>query len=408
MSTYSILSKTKNKTIKNNIRTQLHTVTNYIQNLEQFCDVKSYSEVYKIQCFLESELQKYNNTINIISAPKKEFLDIIEDSKDIVANNKQGVVRLVTLNVKYGNMNKKVKAILKFGKGYHKEIEAVLHEVTIGYFLNKLRLSGNMNFMYIYTPFYCSIGKEICQNPKIDKLTTCAFFEYINGKSISDYIKENCRQNITAINSTFIKVFFQVILALADAQAFCKFVHYDLHDENVLTLQLKKPIDVVYKHIGYILKEVDYMPVIIDFGNAIVQSPKDSSVFLGPFTDESVKVKYFEDLAYSKNPFLSCYDVFHFSMMSLYSISRCKNETKEDIEKVWKILMSFFIFRINQPNVKVSSSCKKYLTSQTFTSDSLYYRLKVSDRDLVDIDIKHYLSYLIQIINPVNLEKVEN
>jgi hypothetical protein len=114
MSTYSILSKTKNKTIKNNIRTQLHTVTNYIQNLEQFCDVKSYSEVYKIQCFLESELQKYNNTINIISAPKKEFLDIIEDSKDIVANNKQGVVRLVTLNVKYVNMNKKVKAILKF------------------------------------------------------------------------------------------------------------------------------------------------------------------------------------------------------------------------------------------------------------------------------------------------------
>jgi serine/threonine protein kinase len=398
-----IISRTKNKTIKNNIRNQLHVVTNYIQNLEDLCEIKGYNEVYKIQCFLETVLQQYNNTINIIPSPDKDFLKIIVDSKDIVANNKQGVVRLVTIDMN----RKKVKAILKFGKEYHKDIESVLHEVTIGYFLNKLRLTNNLNFMYVYTPFYCSVGKQICQSPKLDKLTTCAFFEYINGKSISDYMKENCRRNITAINSTFIKLFFQVVLALADAQAYCKFVHYDLHDENVLTVDLKKPIDVEYKHIGYKLKDVSFIPVIIDYGNAVVQSPKDNSIFMGPFTDESIKIKYFEDLAYSKNPFLSCYDVFHFSMMSLYSISRCRNETTEDIEKIWKILMSFFKFRIEQSNIKVSASCRKYLTSQTFTTESLYYRLKVSDKDLVDIDIKHYLQYLIQIINPTNLEKIE-
>ena len=48
----------------------------------------------------------------------------------------------------------------------------------------------------------------------------------------------------------------------------------------------------------------------------------------------------------------------------------------------------------------------QYLTNQSFTSESLYYRLKIQDKDLVDIDIKHYLQYLIQIINPVNLEKL--
>ena len=398
----SILSKTKNKSIINNIRTQLHSVTNYIQKLDDVCSNKEYNIVYEIQCFLEQELEKYNSSINIISSPNKEFLSIIADSKEIKANNKQGVVKLVTILMK----RKKIKAILKYGKGYHKDIESILHEVTIGYFLNDLRKTGNINFMYVYTPFYCSVGKQICTNQKIDKLTTCAFLEYIEGKSISDYMKHNCRQNITIINSTFIILFFQVVLALADAQAYCKFIHYDLHDENVLTLKLKSPIDITYKHIGYTLHDVDFIPCIIDYGNSIVQSPKDHSIFLGPFTYEKIKLKYFEDLAYSKDPFLSCYDVFHFSMMSLYSISRCDNETKEDIEKIWKIMMSFFIFRVQQ-GIPVSNSCKKYLTNQKFTSDSLYYRLKVQDKELVNVDIKLYLQYLIQIINPTNLEKIE-
>jgi len=398
----TILTKSKNKSIINNIRSQLHSVTTYIQNLDNICEEKEYNSVYEIQCFLEQELEKYNSSINIISSPNKEFLNIIVDSKEIKANNKQGIVKLVTILMK----RKKIKAILKYGKGYHKDIESILHEVTIGYFLNHLRKNGNINFMYVFTPFYCSVGKQICTNQKIDKLTTCAFFEYIPGKSISDYMKDNCRQNITAINSTFIKLFFQVILALADAQAYCKFIHYDLHDENVLTMKLKTPIDITYKHIGYKLYDIDFLPCIIDYGNSIVQSPKDHSIFLGPFTDEKIKLKYFEDLAYSKDPFLSCYDVFHFSMMSLYSISRCDNETKEDIEKIWKIMMSFFIFRVQQ-GIPVSNSCKKYLTNQKFTSDSLYYRLKVQDKELVNVDIKLYLQYLIQIINPTNLEKIE-
>jgi serine/threonine protein kinase len=398
----TILSKTKNKSIINNIRNQLHSVTNYIQNLDDICNSKEYNIVYEIQCFLEQELEKYNTSINIISSPNKEFLNIIVDSKEIKANNKQGVVKLVTMLMK----KKKIKAILKYGKGYHKDIESILHEVTIGYFLNHLRKSGNINFMYVYTPFYCSVGKQICTIQKINKLTTCAFFEYINGKSISEYMKDNCRQNITAINSTFIKLFFQVVLALADAQAYCKFIHYDLHDENIITMKLKSPVNITYKYIGYVLNDIDFLPCIIDYGNSIVQSPKDHSVFLGPFTDEKIKLKYFEDLAYSKDPFLSCYDIFHFSMMSLYSISRCDHETKEDIEKIWKIMMSFFIFRVQQ-GIPVSASCKKYLTSQKFTSDSLYYRLKVQDKELVNVDIKLYLQYLIQIINPTNLEKIE-
>ena len=56
---------------------------------------------------IEQELEKYNSSINIISSPNKEFLNIIVDSKEIKANNKQGVVKLVTILMK----RKKIKAI---------------------------------------------------------------------------------------------------------------------------------------------------------------------------------------------------------------------------------------------------------------------------------------------------------
>jgi len=402
MSKTSILH-TKNKTIKNNLRLQLNSVSNYIQKLDYICDENSYEETYKVQCFLEKELEKYNTSFNLISSPKKQFLDIIIDSKQIGEDSEQGVVQLVTIKM---DKNKKVKAILKYGKGFHKDVESVLHEVTVGYFLNNLRKNGNINFMYVYTPFYCSVGKQMCTSTSVNKLTTCAFFEFIQGRSVRQFMKDTCRNNIRILHTDFIKIFLQVILALADAQAYCKFIHYDLHSENVIISETNKPKNIIYKHIGYQLKNVTQIPVIIDFGNSIVTSPTDRNVFLGPFTDKSMKIKYFEDLAYTKDPFLSCYDVFHFAMMCLYSIARCDTEKIEDIEKVWKIMMSFFIVRMQTENIKVSSTCKKYLTSQKFTSESLYYRLKVQDKELVNIDIKQYILYLIKVIQPNNLESI--
>lgn len=383
------------KDIKNNIRNQIQSVTNYIQKTHEECPIIHYEDIYKIQCFLQDKLEEHNKTINLISSPDKYFLDIIVNSKELSQNNKQGVVKIVTINMN----NKYIKTVLKYGKDYHKSIEAILHEVSIGYFLNNLRLSGNINFMYVYTPFYCSVGKDICLNTKIENLTTCAFFEYVDGISVAQYMKNNCDNNITILNTTYIKIFLQLVLALADAQSFCNFVHYDLHDENIMLKKIKTPVNMVYKHIGYKLSNVDFYPCIIDYGNAIVKS--NNNYFL-PFTHSTVKIKYFEDLSYNKDPFLSCYDIFHFSMMSLYTISRCEKEKKEDIQKIWKIIMSFFIVRAE--SLDISVSCKKYLTKQTFTSDALFYRLKVKDKELVNIDIKHYLNYLIKIINPDNLE----
>ncbi len=398
--------QSKNKTIKNNIRTQLNSVSNYIQKLDEVCDKDSYEEVYKIQCFLEEQLEKHNRNMNLISSPTQKFLDIIIDSKIIGEDSEQGVVQIVTIKMNDKNKVKKVKAILKYAKGFHKDVETVLHEVTVGYFLNHLRKDGNLNFMYVYTPFYCSVGKELCTSTNVNKLTTCAFFEFIQGKSIRQTMKENCRNNVGVMNTEFIKIFLQIVLALADAQAYCKFVHYDLHSENVIIHTSEEPKTITYKHIGYKLKNVKQIPIIIDYGNSVVTSPTDKNVYLGPFTDKNSKIKYFEDLAYTKEPFLSCYDVFHLAMMSLYSIVRCETEEVEDVKKIWNILMSFFVARVQSGNVNVSSSCKKYLLSQTFTSDGLYYRLKVQDKELVNIDIKQYILYLIKIIQPNNLDKI--
>jgi hypothetical protein len=398
----SIKNLISNKLNKKNIQVQLHEIHSYLNDLELFCNGSQYEDVYKIQCYLENELQKYNNSTNIISNPIKDFTSIIIDNIPLKANNKQGIVSIVTFKYK----NKKIQAILKYGKGIHKDIETILHETSTGFFLNHLRYTGNLNFMYVYTPFYCSVGKKICATQQKDKLTTCAFFELIKGKSFSDGIESYCNKSTSYDKiKLFINLFLQVILALADAQAFCKFIHYDLHDENILVTKSKQPETIIYKYIGLKLKNVTYIPVIIDYGNSIVQSPINKEEYLHPFTDDDkIKVKYFEDLVYTKKPFLSCYDVFHFAMMCLTTMAKCENNSKDDIKIVWKILMSFFINRLNI--ITVSNKCKTYLLKQNFTFNGLYYRLHVSDKELVDISINKYLEYLISIVKPSNLSGI--
>ncbi len=388
-----------NKINKDNIEVQLHDVYQYLNDLNIDCIHKQYTDIYTIQCFLSSKLKEHNTNTNLISMPTKDFPDLFHTIIPIGSKSKQGDVFLVTFKHK----QKYIPVILKYGKDESRELEIVLHEVSIGFFLNHLRADGNINFMYTYTPFYCSTGKKMCTSTKLNNVTTCAFFEYIKGDNVSNTFKKMCKQQKDSI-SLFIPLYLQIALALADAQAWCKYMHYDLHDENIMIVENKKPVDITYKHIGYKLKDVEHTGVIIDYGNSILLSPTDKTLFIHPFIDAKIKLKYFEDLAYTKNPFISCYDIFHFCMMCLSTLASCNDIATDSIKKCWKICMTFFIHRLQ--HVTVSKECKDYLTKQRYTPNHLYYRLSIEDKELVNIDLRHYLEYLIHIIQPSNLIRI--
>ncbi len=412
---------TYNKQAKHNIKSQLRYITNYLDDIDNLCDNKSFQMIHKIQCYIQSKLELYNTASSLISEPSKDFPNIILEYKKLGKKNQQGTVYRVTIEL---DSNKKVYAILKYGKGYHRTIETVLHEVAVGFMLNNLRENGNLNFMYSYAPFYCSTGKDLCSSNVKTKVTTCAFFEYVSGFTLSDFIKQYINQDEEATVEMFIKLLFQVSLALSDAQKLCKFIHYDLHDENILITYNETPVDLTYKYAKYKLTNVNYVVTIIDYGNSVVENKNipqiqplldiinsdsskngDKTLFMTPFTDSQVKIKYFEELAYSKEPYIGCYDIFHLSMMCMSSMVANENISMNVIQKVWKILMTFFINRLS--SVNVSQKCKKFLTEQKFTFESLYYRLKLSDKELVDISMQNYVEYLNAILELPNFSELE-
>jgi serine/threonine protein kinase len=391
-----------NKLTKSNIKSQLRFINDYIDDLDNLCNISKFQVIHKIQCYLQSQLEKYNSSPSLISEPSKDFPQIILNYKELGIKSKQGVVFQVKLKVP---SLKTVYAILKYGKGYHRTMETVLHEIYVGFVLNHLRETGNINFMYAYAPFYCSTGKELCATSSKSKVTTCGFFEYVPGVTLSDFIKKYINRDEDATIELFVKLFFQVALALCDAQNWCKFIHYDLHDENILIKFNPTPIEIIYKYAGYKLTNVDYSITIIDYGNSIIENKNkvvletnDDSIsdsnshFLTPFTDTKVKVKYFEELAYTKEPYIGCYDIFHLAMMCFTSMSLNETLSKTTLQKVWKILMTFFIIRLE--SVKVSEKCKRFLNAQTFEYDDLYYRLQIADKEIVNISIQNYIEYL--------------
>lgn len=386
------------KSAKRNIVYQLDILKDYLKDLECDCLEKKYFYNYQLQCLLQDSLQKYNKTDNLVSSPTKDFPELIVKSKEISGKNVHGVVSIVTIKLKdnYYDM------VLKYGKHEDKDLETVLHEVSVGFVLNHLRSTGNINFMYVYNAFYCSVGKKICSTSK--DTTTCAFFELVKGKSIAALIKERF---IFDHFNHFLELFLQIVLALCDAQVYCKFIHYDLHDENILISKLDKPETITYQYAGYKLNDVKYIATIIDYGNSIVQSFIDKKLYLHAFLESKVKVKHFEDVAFTKDPYVGCYDVFYLSMMILSTMAdNVKTEQdKKELQHLWKICMSFFIKRYNTIGCKITQECKTYFYKQSFTSDSLYYRPQVNDKELFNVDIKEYLQYIIDLLKPTNLKR---
>jgi hypothetical protein len=87
--------------------------------------------------------------------------------------------------------------------------------------------------------------------------------EYIEGKTLKDYIIENCTV------SELKQIFVMLCLALIVAQEKCGFVHYDLYPWNIVIKKLPKRQKITYQlKTDIITIETDIIPIIIDYGRS--------------------------------------------------------------------------------------------------------------------------------------------
>lgn len=154
------------------------------------------------------------------------------------------------------------------------------HEAYVGKMLNGLR-KYTPCFMYTYGISKCSTvisrGKEIvnwCNPSSYGKGVNYLVLENIrNAKSANDFFTDICYGQIIITMEEVVNLLLLLFNGLQLAYNKLRFIHTDLHGDNVMIRTYDQPIAVPFYDndnnvIGYI--STKYVPYVIDFGRATI------------------------------------------------------------------------------------------------------------------------------------------
>lgn len=170
----------------------------------------------------------------------------------------------------------------------------IMKEYFIGTELNKFR---NPVFVHTYALYKCNTIVEylkdpinFCQNTKNNALD----LQVLNGTPSRKF-------NHTP--DGFNKVLLIILSALEQTKSI-GFTHYDLHDENVFIINKYGSYQLSFKNTYYI--DVDYFPIIIDYGFARAET-QYGSIYKTEFEDYNIIDKY-----------RPMYDFYKYMMFSVF------------------------------------------------------------------------------------------
>jgi len=208
--------------------------------------------------------------------------------------------------------------VVKSPKRQESQENSLLHEYFIGvYGTNQLK-SIIPTFVYVFGTFTCSppyidnyayLGDNKPLSPDEDRtaLTYCqnddnqvnyVMYENVPGISLQVFVQ-------TCSPEEYLSIIIQILIALHIANQTVQFGHNDLHDQNVLVVELPEAISIRYKDI-YL--ETKYVAKIIDFGRSHI-------VYEGEhFGYDMVEYGVYPDRA---NPMADLYKLIMFSLTSM-------------------------------------------------------------------------------------------
>ena len=301
-----------------------------------------------IQCYVREILSRSNNLkytneqkIQVLLEDIKKYLYIQKIGSDETGS--YGTVFRVWAKDTKGNKIEPPFGILKVTQGSEDDGE-IFHELAIGFALNKVR-EKVPNFSYTYDGFYCDANQKQsylkCSsdaNPK-DLMT-------FSIQQLVPYSLPITKMNFTSpdVARKIIKrVLLQVGHALNVAQKMYKYMHFDLHESNVMIRKLEKPIPLVnIKDEGNYdinMRNVDYIPVIIDYGmNTITESGQ----IICRDIDASDSPRVMQDAGCKSSYFSPGFDIYRYMIACLqdfYKKYKAKNK-KEFLDVISNIYFS--------------------------------------------------------------------
>jgi len=236
--------------------------------------------MYSLSCYLQwllhsSSFQKYKTT-------KKKIPFLIQQQKQKFQKDAKYLKKGVSGEVFSSEFIDHFPIIIKYAKRWDSFTD-ILHEYAIAMFgTNKLRYicpNYSYSFALYQNPNFTNRGLVM---EKIPGMTFLEMLEIYIEKRDSKYI----------IN--FLKVFFQLILALELGQETVFFTHYDLHYNNVMVRELPEPLQEIYYQVFnkiYRIKNVNLIPTVIDFGHASIKT-KEGYIGKGFHNSFSVEGMY--------------------------------------------------------------------------------------------------------------------
>jgi hypothetical protein len=161
----------------------------------------------------------------------------------------------------------------------------VLHEYIIGTKGTNLLRLVCPNYCFIYAIYYQMSCKTI------GEVTECSpnrlLMEHIQGMTLSKFISNIVKLEATGENiEEFLKVFFQIVLALEVGQETMCFTHYDFHPANIMIRSVKTIPVLEYPILDQTIALYDISNVVtfIDFAHACI---KNKEGYIGKGFDAS-------------------------------------------------------------------------------------------------------------------------
>ena len=172
-------------------------------------------------------------------------------------------------------------------------------------------ITKSLGEIYNYCPFFCrtysldniTIDSHFRDKPNpfiieskypIDNIVH--WMEYVEGKKLSHYIRS---PNIN--DEIIFSIIKQVLLAILIAQKKKRFVHYDLHSNNIIIRKIDPNIVflfVIDENTQFIVPSYGYCPIIIDYGYSYCKDLEDKTFWNTlAFTDVGFLTDRFDNIA---------------------------------------------------------------------------------------------------------------
>ncbi len=352
-----------NKTVLRSIEAQKTLVSTFAQD-----------ELLKIKNSNFEDLNSFDVNTNVSNFENIKVLNALPNYK-ILYNGINGTI------ITFDNPDLQ-HVVGKIAPNESLEPSSIIHEVCIGSFINTL---SRGNWMQVLNCYYV---------PSVynDNLTVMGVYKNVNGTHLNKVIIEN---NLST--KEIILIILQIALALHEAQKKFMFMHYDLHEDNILIVNEKTEFTI-----GNSKLVSNWRPVIIDYGEAILRF--DNHVYLRRHTE--IPIEYLHNLKYSSEKFfIPLWDIWRLltSLIGFMAIPELNEVVNHDtVNQFTNLIVEFFKECFYQTNTEpVSELIKELFNAESTTQASilskyLEYKGKVSIEDLLPfkLSLKNFIDFL--------------